>query len=96
MTKDTKTAKAKDDTADEEIGFADALDELNTIVADLEAEEVDVDVMTQRVERAAFLVALCRDRLDATRYKVEEIIVSLDPQAPPEPRESSPSEPQAD
>lgn len=80
----------------EAISFTDALDELNTIVAQLEAEEVDVDVMTQNVERAAFLVALCRDRLDSTRYKVEEIIVSLDPRAQPTPPQETPSEPPAE
>lgn len=83
------------DEADQ-IGFTDALDELNSIVEELEADDVDVDVMAQRVERAAFLVALCRDRLDATRYKVEEIITSLDPQDPSEPAISSRSEPPAD
>lgn len=81
---------------DEAISFTDALDELNTIVSQLEAEEVDVDVMTQNVERAAFLVALCRDRLDSTRYKVEEIIVSLDPRAQPTPPQETPSEPPAE
>lgn len=72
-------AKSVNDTAaDSEIGFAAALDELNRIVTELEADDVDVDVMAERVERAAFLVSLCRERLDATRYHVEEIIVRLD------------------
>lgn len=78
------------------ISFTDALDELNSIVAQLEAEEVDVDVMTQNVERAAQLIGLCRDRLDSTRYKVEEIIVELDPQVRSTPREEPQSEPPAD
>lgn len=80
----------------DQIGFTDALDELNTIVEELEADDVDVDVMAQRVERAAFLVALCRDRLDRTRYKVEEIITTLDQQEPSALPESSQSEPLAD
>lgn len=91
---DAKSDTTTDDTGTDDgeaISFSDALDELNTIVAQLEAEEVDVDVMTQNVERAAFLVGLCRDRLDATRYKVEEIIGGLDPRTPQEPQQDQPS-----
>ena len=73
-------AKKKSDSVDpnSEIGFAAAMEELNRIVTELEADDVDVDVMAERVERAALLVSICRDRLDATRYHVEEIIVGLD------------------
>lgn len=70
--------KKRTENEPEEIGFADAMEELNTIVAELETDDVDVDVMAERVERAAFLVSMCRERLDSTRYRVEEIIVGLD------------------
>lgn len=62
----------------ESIGFAAAMDELNAIVAELESDRLDVDVLADRVERAAYLVGTCRDRLDATKLRVEEIIVRLD------------------
>ncbi|MEZ5311296.1 MAG: exodeoxyribonuclease VII small subunit [Microthrixaceae bacterium] len=77
MTKTKKTDKDSKLDADS-IRFADAIDELQTIVTELEGDDVDVDVMAERVERAAFLVAMCRDRLDATRFRVEEIIGGLD------------------
>ncbi|MGB3411757.1 MAG: exodeoxyribonuclease VII small subunit [Microthrixaceae bacterium] len=62
----------------EVIAFAAAMAELTAIVSELESDELDVDVLAERVERAALLVGTCRDRLDATRLKVEEIIVRLD------------------
>ncbi|MGB6056809.1 MAG: exodeoxyribonuclease VII small subunit [Microthrixaceae bacterium] len=62
----------------ESIGFAAAMSELSAIVSELESDQLDVDVLAERVERAALLVGTCRDRLDATRLKVEEIIVRLD------------------
>lgn len=68
----------KDGAGAEEIGFAAAMTELNAIVSELESDTLDVDVLADRVERAAFLVGTCRDRLDATKLRVEEIIVRLD------------------
>jgi hypothetical protein len=38
---------------DEEIGYAEALKELETILAELERTDVDVDVLASRVERAS-------------------------------------------
>ncbi|HTO01679.1 MAG TPA: exodeoxyribonuclease VII small subunit [Microthrixaceae bacterium] len=73
-----KQSDLEADQQSETIGFADAMDELNAIVAELESDRLDVDVLADRVERAAFLVGTCRDRLDATKLRVEEIIVRLD------------------
>lgn len=61
----------------EEIAYADALQELETIVAGLEQADVDVDGLATRVARAAELIALCRDRIDRTRIEVERIVGDL-------------------
>ncbi len=62
----------------EGIGFGDAMDELTALVAELESDELDVDQLTARVERAAVLVQWCRDRIDAARFSVEEVLVRLE------------------
>lgn len=62
----------------EEVGFGAAMDELERIVAELESDELDVDLLAERVERAAQLVTLCRERIDAARFRVEEVLVRLD------------------
>lgn len=67
----------------EELGFAGALAELEDIVAQLESDALDVDLLSDRVERAATLVRWCRDRIDATRFHVEEILERLEPDADP-------------
>ncbi len=61
-----------------EIGYATALEELQDILSELEAESVDVDILATRVERADWLIRLCRDRLEAARLKVEQVVDSLD------------------
>ena len=66
------------DTADDGARFGAALDELQRLVAELESDRLDVDHLTQRVQRATELVLWCRERLDATRFQVEELLVRLD------------------
>ena len=67
------------DPADDQPGFAAALQELTALVDELESDSMDVDDLTDRVERAAELVNLCRERIDAARFSVEEVLVRLEP-----------------
>lgn len=66
------------DRPDEQLGFADALRELTTLVDELESDALDVDALTERVERAAELVQWCRERIDGARLSVEEVLVRLE------------------
>ncbi len=68
--------------SDEEIGYADAMTELESILDDLEDDDLDVDVLASRVERASTLITLCRDRIGAARVQVEKVVASLDAGAP--------------
>lgn len=67
-----------DNTDDTPIGYADALDELDTILRELEGSDVDVDRLADRVARAADLIALCRDRIDSAKLRIDEVIADLD------------------
>lgn len=60
------------------VGYADALDELDTILRELEGSDVDVDRLADRVARAADLIALCRDRIGDARIRIDEVIADLD------------------
>lgn len=62
----------------EELGYADALDELDDILRELEGSDVDVDRLADRVARAADLIALCRDRIGSARLRIDEVIADLD------------------
>jgi len=67
------------DPADaDSIGYADALDELDAILRELEGSDVDVDRLADRVARAADLIALCRDRIGNARLRIDEVIADLD------------------
>ena len=61
------------------IGYAAALAELETILAEIEDDAVDVDVLAARVRRAAELLRVCRDRITAARDEVGQIVADLAP-----------------
>ena len=63
---------------DEEIGYAEALSELEKILAELERADVDVDVLATRVQRASELIRLCRDRIGNARTRIEDVVGGLD------------------
>ena len=58
-------------TTEELPGYADALDELQQILATLESETTDVDQLADRVQRADVLIRHCRSRLDDARRRAE-------------------------
>lgn len=70
-----------DEQPTEELGYADALDELDDILRELEGSDVDVDRLADRVARAADLIALCRDRIGSARLRIDEVIADLDTDA---------------
>ena len=61
-----------------ELGYARALAELERILAELEASDVDVDQLADRVARATALIAVCRERIGAARLRIDEVIADLD------------------
>lgn len=64
-----------------EIGYADALAELEAILDELDGDEVDVDVLGARVRRAAELLRLCRERIAGARFEVEQVVAELEAEA---------------
>ncbi len=62
----------------EGVGYAQALDELDAILRELEGSDVDVDRLADRVGRATELIALCRARIQTARLRIDEVIADLD------------------
>ena len=58
-------------------GYAEALAELDEILAALERSDVDVDVLAAKVQRAAVLVAFCRERIANARLQIEQVVAQL-------------------
>jgi len=60
------------------ITYAEALRELEDILAALERDNVDVDHLAERVQRAAALIALCRERITTAQLRIEQVVTDLD------------------
>jgi exodeoxyribonuclease VII small subunit len=68
----------QDTGADAALGYAAALDELDTILRELEGSDVDVDHLAERVARASKLIALCRERITNAQVEIERVTTELD------------------
>jgi exodeoxyribonuclease VII small subunit len=61
-----------------ELGYAQAMRELEEILDELERDDLDVDVLADRVRRASELIALCRGRITRAQTDVDRIVVDLE------------------
>lgn len=75
-------ATKKNETPVESLGYAEALEELERILAELERPDVDVDVLAERVERASILIRLCRDRIGNARLQIDSVVDGLGGEQP--------------
>lgn len=65
------------DTGPEPEGYGEAVTELESILREIEDAGVDVDVLADRVRRAAHLIEWCRARILAAREAVEDATADL-------------------
>ena len=64
--------KKGDDTS-----YAAASAELEQILQEIESGTIDLDLLATKVERAAELIASCRQKLAATETKVKQVVADL-------------------
>ncbi|MEC4117346.1 MULTISPECIES: exodeoxyribonuclease VII small subunit [Myroides] len=61
----------------EQLTYESAALELEEILEDLKNDEVTVDELAQKVERASKLIVFCKEKLNSTEKQVEGIIERL-------------------
>ena len=67
-----------DDRSGDDLGYAEAMTELEGILDELEGDHLDVDVLAERVRRAAELIKLCRTRISRAQEDVNRIVTDLE------------------
>jgi exodeoxyribonuclease VII small subunit len=67
-----------DSTIGDSLGYADAIAELGAILDELERDDLDVDVLGERVKRASELIKLCRGRIAHAQADVDRIVTDLE------------------
>lgn len=58
--------------------YTDAYSELQAIVLEIEAGEISIDELSEKVKRAAFLIKLCKNKLHTTEADVNQILKDLE------------------
>jgi len=62
------------------ITYREALEEVETILAGIENEELEIDELSEKVKRVAFLLRFCREKLHKTSEEVEKILGEMEDQ----------------
>lgn len=56
--------------------YEEAMKELETIVSQIEKNELDIDQLTERLKDAQELIKLCKDKLYKTDEEIKKILNS--------------------
>ncbi|MHB8080533.1 MAG: exodeoxyribonuclease VII small subunit [Candidatus Krumholzibacteriia bacterium] len=88
--------KARGSAGVEAVGqpaFGAAVEEVERILARLEAEQVDLDDLAREVRRAVELIGICRSKLAATETEVRAYVDALQAPEPAAPAGGGPPDP---
>jgi exodeoxyribonuclease VII small subunit len=58
--------------------YQDAYNELQEIVSEIEAGEIGIDEISQKVKRASELIEICKAKLFQTEQDVDQILKNLE------------------
>ena len=90
------SATPSDDDHDDadlaDLPYRDAVAELESILAEIEDDAVDIDQLSRRVRRAAALIRLCQERILGARIEVERVVADLTVDATGAPGDDDPDD----
>ncbi|WP_426672041.1 exodeoxyribonuclease VII small subunit [Mucilaginibacter sp. McL0603] len=66
---------------EQELTYDKAYTELKSIAQQIDSESITVDVLAQKVKRAADLIKFCQEKLRATETEVDNIIKQMETSA---------------
>ncbi len=61
-----------------EPNYTEAYEELQNIVSEIEGGEISVDILSEKVKRAALLIRICKNKLTSTEEDVGRILKELE------------------
>jgi exodeoxyribonuclease VII small subunit len=69
---------------DNNLTYESAYEELKRIAGEIESENVSVDLLAEKVKRAAELITFCQQKLRSTEQEVNKIIRQMETRSTPE------------
>ncbi|MBF0320928.1 MAG: exodeoxyribonuclease VII small subunit [Nitrospirae bacterium] len=67
----------------QEFKYSKALKEIEDIIAGIEGETIDVDVLAEKVKRAITLIKACKERLRKTEEDLKDVLKDFGQDKPP-------------
>jgi len=67
-----------------QLTYSRAWKELEEIINEIESEEINVDVLTEKVKRAGYLIKFCKGRLRNTEDEVRKVLSEIEETAEPD------------
>jgi exodeoxyribonuclease VII small subunit len=64
----------------DDVRYGAAVAEIEQILASIDRDEIDIDELSQKVERAVELLKVCRAKLRATELRVTEVLKDVTPE----------------
>ena len=64
-----------------ELTYSQALKELEKIVKEIESEEVDVDILAEKIKRASQLITFCKGKLRTAEDEVKKVLAEMGDEA---------------
>lgn len=60
------------------LNYSQSIEEIETILQQLENENLDIDTLTEKVQRAAELIKTCKEKLLKTDVEVQKILDEIE------------------
>ncbi len=57
-----------------EISYSDAISEITQIIHEIEQNQVDIDLLSEKVKRVTFLLDFCKNKLKNTEEQTNKIL----------------------
>lgn len=61
-----------------ELNYQEAYDELQTIVQEIEDNSISVDILSEKIKRAMFLVESCKQKLQKIEIDIDKLIEDIE------------------
>ena len=58
-------------------GYNDAIAEIEAILEQMDNEELDVDILSEKVKRVSLLIKVCREKLLQTEEEIEKVMKEI-------------------
>lgn len=58
----------------ENIKYKEAINEIETILREIDSSNVDIDLLSDKVKRVQVLIELCKDKLFKTEEEIQKIL----------------------